>query len=53
MSFHTKFTAVACPVEGQFLAAMRNRVQFLILWHGILSLILSVKEGKNFDPTKE
>jgi hypothetical protein len=49
----SNFAAVECPVEGEFLAAMWNRVQFLILRHGILSLILSIKEGNNFDPTKE
>ena len=49
---YTKFAAVACLVEGQFLPAMENRVMFLILWHGNLTLILSIKEGQNFDPMR-
>ena len=48
----TKFAAVACLVEGQFLPAMEKRVKFLILWHGIPKLILSIKEGQNSDPMK-
>jgi hypothetical protein len=53
MSLHNKFAAVACLVEGHLLPAMENRVKFLILWHGILKLIFSVKEVQNFDPMKE
>ena len=48
----TKFAAVACLVEGQFLHAMEKRVKFLILWHGIPKRILSIKEGQNSDPMK-
>jgi hypothetical protein len=39
-------------VEGQILPAMENRMKFLILWHGILGLIFSIKEGQNVDPMK-
>jgi hypothetical protein len=39
-------------VGGHFSPAMENTVKFLILWHGILRLNLSIKEGKNFDPVK-
>jgi len=52
ISLHTKFAAVAFLVEGQFLPAMENRVKFLILWHRILRLIFSIKDGQNFDPMK-
>ena len=51
MLLHTKFGGV-CLVERQFLPAMENRVKFLILWHRILRLILSMKEGQNFDHMK-
>jgi hypothetical protein len=52
VSLHTKFADVVCLEEGQFLPAMENRVKFLISWHGILILILSIKEGQHFDPTR-
>ena len=52
ISLHMKFTAVVCLVEGQFQPAMENRVNFLIIWHGILRLILSIKGKKKFDPMK-
>jgi len=39
-------------VEGQFLPAVENRMKFLISWHEILKLMLSIKEGQNFDPMK-
>jgi len=42
----TKFAAVASLVKGQFVPAME------ILQDGILSLILSSKEGQHFDPMK-
>jgi len=50
ISIHTKFPAVACLVEGQLLPAMEN-VKFIV-WHRILRLILSIKEGQHFDPMK-
>jgi len=38
-------------MEGQFLPAM-EKMHFLILQDGIISLILSSKEGEHFDPMK-
>jgi hypothetical protein len=52
ISPHTKFAAVVCLEEGQFLTATENWVKFLILWHRMLRLIFSIKEGQNFDPMK-
>jgi hypothetical protein len=47
-----QFRAVAYLVEGHFLPAMENGVNFLILGHRILKLTLSTKEGQNLDPIK-
>jgi hypothetical protein len=46
VALQKKFAAVAYLAEGQILGASENRVGFLILRDGTLSLILRVKKGK-------
>jgi hypothetical protein len=52
VSLHTKFTVGARLSEGQYLRGTQNRVMFLTLRDGTLTLILSVKKRKKFVLTK-
>jgi hypothetical protein len=52
MLLHTKYAAVAHIAERQFMHAVENLVQLLMLKEGTLRLIFSMKEGQNFDRAK-
>jgi hypothetical protein len=45
MLLHTKCAAVAHLAEGQFVHAIENSLQLLMLQEGTLGLIFSIKEG--------
>ena len=45
---HSKFTAVTYLVKWCFLCDRDNRVQFVALQDGTVSLVLSVKEEQTF-----
>ena len=49
---HSKFTAVACLVKGQFVRDRENRVKFVVLQDGTMRLVVSIKEGQIFVPRK-
>jgi len=49
---HSKFTAVAYLVKGQYLCDSKNRVKFVVLQDGILRVVVSIKEGQIFVPRK-
>jgi len=50
---HSKFTAVAYLVKGQFLCDRENRVKFVVLQDGTLRLVLSIKLGQTFVPRQQ
>lgn len=52
MLLHTKFAAVTNLEEGQFLHAVENWVNFLVLQEGNLRLISSIKERQNLNREK-
>jgi hypothetical protein len=45
-SLHTKFAAVTNLEKGQFLHALENWVNFLVLQEGNLRLMFSIKKDK-------
>jgi hypothetical protein len=45
---HSKFTAVTYLVKGRFMCDRENRVKFVVLQDGTVSLVLSIKEGQTF-----